>query len=107
MATTMRHDGDIFSRAVLTPFTLIPMLHTPQRRALGQRLPSLPDLQGAGAAMLQKKDELLDMYLSLRAKYKKIQKQYTYCISRRNFFGGKQLRLLSGADRATRCAIIH
>jgi len=32
---------------------------------------------------------------------------YTYCISRRNFFGGKQLRLLYGANRAARCAIIH
>jgi hypothetical protein len=32
---------------------------------------------------------------------------YTYCISRRNFFDGKQLRLLYGSNRATRCAIIH
>ena len=32
---------------------------------------------------------------------------YTYCMSRRNFFGGKQLRLLEGSNRATRCAIIH
>jgi hypothetical protein len=31
----------------------------------------------------------------------------TYGISRRNFFGGKQLRLLEGADRATRCACIR
>src|SRR5216683_8283347 len=30
----------------------------------------------------------------------------TYCISRRNFFGGKQLRVLSGSNRATRCALI-
>ena len=34
-------------------------------------------------------------------------KPYTYCISRRNFFGGKQLRLLEGSHRATHCAIIH
>src|SRR6266566_9901584 len=34
-------------------------------------------------------------------------KPYTYCISRRNFFGGKQLWLLEGAHRATRCAIMH
>src|SRR4030095_5612238 len=34
-------------------------------------------------------------------------RHYTYCISRRNFFGGKQLRLLEGSHRATHCAIIH
>ena len=32
---------------------------------------------------------------------------YTYCISPHNFFGGKQLRILAGSNRATRCAIIH
>src|SRR5215470_8732368 len=32
---------------------------------------------------------------------------YTYCISRRHFFGGKQLWILLRSHRATRCAIIH
>jgi hypothetical protein len=32
---------------------------------------------------------------------------YTYCISRRHVFGGKQLRLLEGSHRATHCAIMH
>src|SRR6266571_2712997 len=33
--------------------------------------------------------------------------RYTYCMSRRNFFGGKQLRVYEGRNRATRCAVIR
>jgi hypothetical protein len=29
---------------------------------------------------------------------RKVPTSYTYCISRRNFFGGKQLRVLSGSN---------
>src|SRR6266571_5445941 len=38
-----------------------------------------------------------DMYL----------RSYTYCMSRRNFFGGKQLQVYEGRNRATRCAVIR
>src|SRR5712691_7420975 len=37
---------------------------------------------------------------------RKVSLMYTYCMSRRNFFDGKQLRVRSWSNRATRCALI-
>jgi hypothetical protein len=58
-------------------------------------------LRGAGAKCRQ------TLPHSVCSRTPMLPESYTYCISRRHFFSGKQLRVYEGRNRATRCAVIR